>query len=150
MQQFVDAMIANARGERMKHSPQLTLGELIARIEALPLTYQDHKDEETPKKVIFDFSDFAPHWLDSWRGSYAELAIVPTGDYNKRSTAETFLARIRAAVGETFQGYKGGDFVMGTDTPVWVSRHGDNSHTGVVGVRDTGYEIVIDTAWCEF
>lgn len=149
-QKDIEALVANGRAARMRTSRQLTLGELIRRLEALPLASDGWGEPLPDKKVVFDFCDFAPHWLDSWRGSYAELAIVPTVDYDKRITAEAFLARLRAAVGGTFQGYKGGDFVMGDDTPVWVSRHGENSYTGVVGVRDAGYEIVIDTAWCEF
>ena len=149
-QKDIEALIANARTERLQNSRQLTLGDLIRRLEALPLASDRWGEPMPEKKVIFDFCDFAPHWLDSWRGSYAELSIVPTDDYGERPTAEAFLAMLRAAVGQTFQGYKGGDYVMGADTPVWVSRHGENSYTGVVGARDAGYEIVIDTAWCEF
>jgi hypothetical protein len=44
------------------------------------------------------------------------------------------------AIGKTYTGYKGGEYVMGKVTPVWVANYGNcdpeefNSSAGVVGV----------------
>lgn len=159
---FVKSVIRAGRVHRMANSPQLTLGELIGRLEQIPPTFTNHRSVVETKRVWFDFGRTYPEQLASWRGSYAELSI--TFDYEGRIThqcgrpwtdpeympADRFLAMLRAAVGQTFQGYKGGDFTMAEDTPVWVANYGDTGNTGIVGVSDMGYEIVIETAWCEF
>lgn len=161
MQIWIDRMIETAREKRMQDSPQITLGEMIRRLEAIPPTYESGGAQH-PKRVWFDFGRTYPVELQSWRGSYAELAL--TFDYDGRisrrysepwaspeyPTAEQVLAMLRNAVGNTFTGYKGGDFTMDESTPIWVANYGDSGNTGVVGVRDLKWEIVIDTAWCEF
>lgn len=162
MQQPIDTIVRDSREKRMLTSPQRTLGQMIALLEAMPRTSTDHRGTEWPKRVWFDFGRTYPVDLTSWRGSYAELAL--TFDYSggiisrpggprtasEYPTADQLLEKLKAAVGATFQGYKGGGFIMSEDTPVWVAQRGDSGNTGVVGIRDPGYEVVIDTAWCEF
>lgn len=137
--------------------PQLSLGELIAALEKLPLTF-DSQGAQHPKDVYFDFGQTAPGHLTSYRGNYSELAITfndpdRTAYYGYTiPTAEAFLAMLRAALapGRTFGGWKGGEYRMTAETPVWVAPWGQSGYTAVVGVRDLETEIVIDTAWCEF
>jgi len=113
-------IIANAmkakRADDMLTSPQLTLGELILKLEAIP-------DKKLP--VIFDGRKYFPTGIDSWRGSYCELAI----NYSTTSvhmTVKGFLNILRNTVGRILIGYKGGDFMMGKTTPVWVSNYGES------------------------
>lgn len=142
----------------MHGARQMTLGEMIGAIERLPLTWIDHEGQVHPKDVLFDFSEAAPGHLMSWRGSYDELALTfndPQRDayYGYAiPTAESFLAMLRDALapGRTFGGWKGGEYQMTTETPVWVAPWGQSSRTAVVGVREAEFnEIIIDTAWCE-
>ena len=139
---------------------QLSLGDLIRALEALPLTF-DTADGPHPKLIYFDFGETAPGRLTSWRGSYDELAITfndpdrpeRTGYYGYvQTTAVDLLAMLKDALapGRTFTGWKGGEYRMTRDTPVWVAQWGQSSSTAVVGVREADTSIVIDTAWTEF
>lgn len=104
LQALVDGM--NAEDQRARAaSEQWTLGEMIAHLEALP----------TDKSV----SGLGE--LMSYRGYYSDLAFEPT---STDETAASILQRCRAAMGEVFPGYKGGDFVMGRNTPLWVAPYG--------------------------
>lgn len=77
----------------------MKLGDLITLLEKFP----------ADKKVSQGFGN--PH---SWRGAYAELAFEPIGE----TTVGEMLAAAKEAVGQTYTGWKGGDFTMGLDTPV--------------------------------
>lgn len=113
-------MIFNAmkakRADDMLTSPQLTLGELILKLEAI-------KDKKLP--VVFDDRKYHPVSVSSWRGSYCELAIEygPTG---KSLSVKEFLKILKNTIGKIFVGYKGGDFLMGRTTPVWVANYGES------------------------
>lgn len=41
-------------------------------------------------------------------------------------------------MGQVFQGYKGGDYVMGALTPLWVSTYGNSSGTKIMAVHVGG------------
>ena len=131
--------VAAGRAERLKTSPQLTLGELILKLEAA-------KDKTVD--VRFDFAWFRPRGLRSWRGSYSEIAIE--WDEKTETKVQWLIDELKAAIGKTYEGYKGGDFTMGKNTPVWVDNYGDASHTGVVDVLDNGYVVIIETRYCEY
>lgn len=60
-----------------------------------------------------------PH---SYRGYYDQLAFSPT---DWQSTDEA-LKIVEPCLGQTFQGYKGGDFVMRDYTEVWFATYGDS------------------------
>lgn len=161
MQATLDHIVETERAARFKDSPQITLGELIRLMEAIPPTYESG-GQTHDKHVWFDFANTYPSTVQSWRGSYRELAITFDYDgqltspyradhsWSNSMTVERFLTMLREAVGATFQGYKGGDYTMSERTPVWVANWGDSGNTGVVGVRDLGWSVVIDTAWCEY
>lgn len=96
------------------------LGELIALLEAV-------EDKTLP--IVFDNGKRWPLYLDSWRGAYDELAIA----YSKtepRISCRQFLGHLKDAVGKTFQGYKGGDFTMDKNTPLWIANCGESSAWG--------------------
>lgn len=89
----------------------MTLRDLIARLEALP---QD---------MVFAKGFHSPH---SWRGVYAELSFVPVA--NTRVSA--MLHDAKSAVGDTYQGWKGGYFSMSLDTDVHLDEEGECSDDG--------------------
>lgn len=140
LQKFVDGIIETSRKRRMETSDQLTLGQLIALVENC---------EKSDAEVVYDFGYMAPTDIDSWRGSYAELALNYTED-QPRKTKETFLSMLKEAVGKTFTGYKGGEYRMSNDTPIWVANYGNSSDTAVIGVLDNSYQIIIETAHREY
>lgn len=72
-----------------------------------------------------------PDSFHSWRGVYAHLAL-DIGDYPIK--VSELLDRAAASKNETFEGYKGGDFYMTGDTPVWASEYGSAQHNAIVGV----------------
>jgi hypothetical protein len=55
------------------------------------------------------------------------------------------LGWLRAANGATFHGYKGGEYEMDDDTPLWVANHGNSGGTAVVGIREESWAIYIVT-----
>ena len=138
---------------------QLTLGQLISEIEKCGTTYGPENED---KKVCFDFGSAVPTSLASWRGSYDELALgyrlsgydAPNQEKHhfNDQTAEKLLKELKSGMvtGVTFPGWKGGDYQMDEDTPLWVANVGNVDNTCIVGVLDIGWQIVICTAYCEY
>jgi len=103
MQALIDGM--SAQWQRDRAETQMTLGKLIATLEAMP--------EGTEVANL--------NSAHSYRGYYSDLAFER--DEGMRQAAD-LLAECKAAMGQVFCGYKGGDFVMGELTPVWVASYG--------------------------
>ena len=138
LQSYLDNAVAKMRADTLKGSPQILLGELIAKLESC----------DPAAKVRYDFDKAVPTTLHSWRGIYAELSL----DFDETGTPPTvadLLEELRGAVGKTYGGYKGGDFVMGKGTPVWVAHWGDAGNRGIVGVEAKGKGVILKTAECE-
>ena len=73
--------------------------------------------------------------LCSWRGSYDQLTIDTVwGDDDEGLTVGGLLADAQAAVGKTFEGYKGGDYVMFPHTAVWADEYGRYQSQGIAGI----------------
>lgn len=152
LQTILDNAVEAERAKRMKNSEQLTLGELVLKLE---LT-----DQSLP--VVFDDGKYKPTGLNSWRGSYRELALqyedgggtcyeqpkadceidefgdhdykCKCGGSNEHDTAlpdnptvKDLLKVLKLSLGKYYVGYKGGDFTMGKTTPLWVANHGSSS-----------------------
>lgn len=115
LQDVIEGQLAQDREEAMKQSTQLTLGELILKLEAV----------DQGKEVVFDDGEFRPTSVGSWRGSYKELAMRYDEGGERLSVSELLLT-LREADGEEFTGYKGGQYLMGRTTPVWVANRGDS------------------------
>lgn len=62
-----------------------------------------------------------PH---SYRGYYNELAFVPTTDV----TVGQMIESAENAVGNVYTGWKGGEYTMFDDTPVWLAFDGSTGH----------------------
>lgn len=152
MQEYLTAMVSKQRADRMAQSDQLTLGELILKMEAVVAKQKSRiaegQDEAT---VRYDFEYPFPTEIDSWRGSYAELALnYEVGSEKAELTASQFLEVLRKAVGKEFTGYKGGEYIMSHQTPVWVANYGNSGNTAVLDVIDDDYQVVIVTGYREF
>ena len=135
------------RLETLSKSEQLTLGELILKLEMV-------KNKELP--IVFDKENKFPKSVGSWRGSYCELAIFYYDEKPVTIKCSEFLETLKNTVGETFGGWKGGDFTMHRQTPVWVTQDrstssgwGENS-IGVVDIKETDSEVVIVTKDIEY
>ncbi len=103
LQAFVDGMSAQWMRERAE--TQLTLGDLIEVLQSMPADAQ-------VKNLIN---------AHSYRGYYSDLAFEegegmrPAGD---------LLSDCRDEIGAVHKGYKGGDFTMGSGTPLWIASYG--------------------------
>jgi hypothetical protein len=104
LQAMIDGM--GAAWQRERAATQMTLGVLIEALEALPAD-----------RTITGLAG-----AHSYRGYYCDLAFKPASEVR---TVGELLAECRAAMGEVFEGYKGGDFTMGRTTPLWVACWGD-------------------------
>src|SRR4051812_44331694 len=102
-QSYIEQEVKKRRQQVLANSDQLTLGSLISRIESI---IEVHKGREKEATVRFDFEYLFPTDIDSWRGSYSELALNFTHE-GKELTVTQFLALLKSAVGKEFTGYKG-------------------------------------------
>jgi hypothetical protein len=90
---------------------QLMLGELIERL----------KTEDPDMVLPLGFHE--PH---SYRGYYWDVAFAVAHDVK----VGDMLACAQSALGATYQGWKGGDFVMGEYTDCWlVTQEGDTGES---------------------
>jgi len=101
LQALVDGM--SAQWMKKRAETQMTLGDMIARLEALP------------GGVMVPLSN--PH---SYRGYYSDLSFEQT----ETVAAKHLLEKCNAAMGKCFHGWKGGDHYMHADVPVWVAERG--------------------------
>lgn len=103
IQAMVDGMSAAWQKERS--ATQMTLGKMISALEAMI----------TDKQV-----QRLGH-LHSYRGYYSDLAFeVKPGTMN----AQDLTGLCREAMGKVYEGYKGGDYMMGESTPMWIAEYG--------------------------
>lgn len=113
--------------------PQMNLGQIIDTL----------RRHDPGKDVYYDFVHFRPEGIHSYRGYYEQLALgYGLGDI----TVGQLLGMCEGAVGKSFTGYKGGEYVMGRETPVWVANHNESGGTGIVGVEDRDWRILLVTA----
>lgn len=140
LQDTINAYMAQARKESLANSDQLTLGELILKLDAIP---------NKEASLVFDFGYFYPTCVDSWRGAYEELALNYQ-DTGSSLNVHEFLVVLKQAIGDTFTGYKGGDFKMNKHTPLWVSNYGHSNNTAVVDILDKNYQVIIITGYREY
>jgi hypothetical protein len=131
------------RAKVLASSGQLTLGEMIRKAKELKsIVY--HIESAL---VYYDFCFNYPSRLMSWRGIYDELAM--DHNYNDDNpfhfvpTLNEFITLLESAVGKTFTGYKGGNYVMSLNTPVWVANSGEAGSTFVSDIIDGRYGRVI-------
>ena len=113
----------------------MRLGDIINRLEELPADFP----------ILYDFEHAVPLAFISWRGSYDELSLEPC-DAPHPQTVGTLLELAKQADGETFTGYKGGDYAMDRDTPVWADPYGDSEGRYIIEIDRGHGECTIRTA----
>lgn len=91
--------------QRERAAVGLTLGGLIDLLDTLD-----------PEALVTGLGE-----LHSYRGFYEDLAFEPSTRF---VTVHELLLECRSAMGQVFHGYKGGDFMMGALTPLWVATWG--------------------------
>jgi hypothetical protein len=116
----------------------LSLAELIAAL-----------DDLDPDMLVRFADGRLPDAFGSWRGVYAELALnyrreMPS-KHAKPPTVGWLLGLARAAVYETFNGYKGGSFEMGPGTQVWVDNYGEYTGEELASCREVDGVAVLTT-----
>ena len=99
-QKIIDEANKIARNERS--TTQMTLGQMTERLRRLP------ENTEVPLS--------GPH---SYRGYYSDLSFE-----TKPSTVKQLLSECEDADCSTFTGYKGGEFFMDSNTPIFVASYG--------------------------
>lgn len=73
--------------------------------------------KDLPQDMVVRDGFHNPH---SYRGYYEDLAFEP----KENVTVAEMLASAESALGETFKGYKGGDFKMTASTDCWLAEYG--------------------------
>jgi hypothetical protein len=116
LQALFDGMCKHRQRERA--ASQMTLGKLINRLEGMP-----------KGQKIKGLGE-----LDSYRGYYEDLAFEPA---DTEKTVEQLLSECRAAMGKVFTGYKGGEYMMGELTPLWVADYGCSGKK-LIAINDDG------------
>lgn len=117
METFIEYHNQKWLEERRK--TQMTLGEMIAALEALP-----------PDAWAANL--YGPH---SYRGYYCDLEFKQ--DHGTRP-AKYLLDECRQVLGATLEGWKGGEFVMNADTPVWIGYPGMCNNTKLLAILPDG------------
>jgi hypothetical protein len=84
----------------------MLLKELIEKLDSYPRS----------NKVKIGFEN--PH---SYRGYYEELAFSPVED----TTVGAMLDAARSALGNTYEGYKGGEFIMDGSTTCYLAYYSE-------------------------
>jgi len=164
LQKIFENEVKSLRAEKLKSSPQMTLGEMIAVLEPIAKNQEEIiKKYDHEANVEFDFEYAYPVGLSSWRGSYDELALnfsfvgygvegfTKIENYEpKEMPISKFLELLKNALGKEYTGWKGGDFIMGKTTPVWVANDGNSGNTAVVGIINDGHTIYLQTQRVEY
>ena len=119
IQALVDAI--NEAGRNTRSDYHMTLESAVNRASQFP----------GEKIVVFE-NGRGPVKEMSYRGYYSDLAFS-TG---APPTVAEFLARCQAAIGKTYEGYKGGDFTMEESTPLWRAEYGSMGEAIIDAVRD--------------
>ena len=84
--------------------------------------------------------------LSSYRGYYSDLALIPTESHSGLSSNE-FYNMLEKVLDTTLVGYKGGYYLMDSETPLWLSEEGFCSSIAIVGISksDDGQSLILKT-----
>ena len=145
LQTYIQKAVKASRENTLSNSDQLTLGELISKLE--PIVKNQKSDNEAT--VRYDFEYLFPTSIYSWRGSYDELALDFETQGEEMKVSD-FLKMLKNCIGETFTGYKGGEYLMHEGTPIWVANYSHSGNTAVIDVVDNGYFVLLITGYREF
>jgi len=150
LQEYISNQIIARRKGVLANSDQLTLGELILKLEPIAKNQKGVQEKYGHEaNVQYDFEHLFPTALDSWRGDYSELALNYQSDGERMDVGE-FLQMLKDAIGKEYTGYKGGEFAMGKHTPIWVANYGNSGSTAVIDVVDGEHTVYLITGLREY
>lgn len=121
IQTLMDSMSAVTRRTRSKY--HLTLGDLVEFLES--------SNPDWEFKLTMHEKDahlVAPH---SYRGYYSDLAFEFESG---ASTVGETLALVKPCLDQVFAGYKGGDYTMDADTPLWLASYGSAGGLAIISL----------------
>lgn len=105
---------------------EFNLGDLIRILETAPqdmlvdVVLSDGTIMVPHQDTAFILGEGVGYCFSSWRGSYVNLAIYVQND-SPRYRVKHILQHAKDTVGRYLTGYKGGEFLMGLDTPIYLS-----------------------------
>ena len=140
MQALFDAIAARAKDEALGDSGMIGLGELHARLQG--------QKQDAPVVIEHGGALVRPGELESYRGYYEDLSFDLEAPFGKGQTVADVVKDIEQYLhgGESYTGYKGGDFYANPRTLVWASHYGNCDGTGVTGVSELDGTVIITTA----
>ncbi len=143
LQEYLDAVVSKRRQQDLQQEKVLTVRELLLLL--------DQDKLNSSQVVYFDFASKGetayPFELISWRGYYNELCftyavdsdlVVPMGSFD-------LVVMLNKAIGRSFEGYKGGQYIMGPHTPVHVAQYGETGNRSICGVDISPEKITLQT-----
>ena len=113
-----------------------SLGDLIRALEELP---------DKDKEVWFDIPEARPTTFGSDRGYYCDIAIGFEVGYGSGPKVTELLEKARKSCGETYTGWKGGEYTMKKSTRLWVANQGCVNDVRICGVDDSSWCVVLQT-----
>lgn len=127
LQDIMDAMGDAAQSERSNY--HVTLGDLLVAL------------EDADGDLHVEFSDgSSPTNPHSYRGYYQDLAFETIDD---DVTVAEFREVAEDALGKEFTGWKGGQFTMGPQTPLWQAERGTTAGSRPVMSTDRDAETFV-------
>lgn len=136
MQGLIDAM--NNASKQTRSDYHITIGELIEALEQA-----DSKSLPVLTSHAPDKSVECPH---SYRGYYSDLALEPSSTIANVETVLNFMKDVE----DTYEtGYKGGDYLMDRDVPVWISNQGDCDSYAVIDVMHNDTNVTLVTKYID-
>lgn len=127
IQKMLDMMSNAARDERKLY--HLTIGGLIDALEASKV---DFVQLDTGGGIGREHS---------YRGYYSDLSFEPIDEPAKASDV---IKLCKAAAGSIYEGWKGGEYTMDLDTPLWVAYSGCTGRA-MISITDDGQTATIQT-----
>lgn len=110
------------------------LGSLIAEL----------KKHERTDNVRFNFGYFRPKDITSYRGYYEHLALTYENETHSANVGE-LLDMLEAAIGQHYEGYKGGSYRASVTTKVYVANWGEAPGTTIIAVKHTDVGVMLMT-----
>ncbi len=89
-------------------------------------------------EVVFDFGGCSPTTVDSWRGIYAEAALGWDKTYPRITAAALLNELEKATSGETYYGWKGGEYQYDDSTDIHVDNPGEYTNTEITHITIEG------------
>lgn len=129
-QDYVNGIMARMSEERKASAANMSLGGLIEVLKTC---------DPTALVVLEDGRGVSGFM--SYRGYYEDLAIEPVAD---AVIVSCVLGQAQRALGEVFEGYKGGEYPMHKNTLLWVSHYGTTGDK-LTGVRHENGRVLIET-----